>query len=81
MSRRSFRSVERDSRVEKAVAEQAGLLLCTYAGLSYSEHTARHLSDRILSGRWDELSRETSLRLRSYPLVQLTKLAQDVLGA
>lgn len=69
----------RKGRSDREVEEQAGRLLCTYAGIRYSQRTAKHLAEVIRGDRWIELNAETTARLKLVARAQLETLASDVL--
>lgn len=71
------RIVERS--IDREVEEQAGRLLCTYAGIGFRRDTACYLAGVIVKARWAELSDQTARRLRAVPVEILEGLAYDVL--
>jgi hypothetical protein len=66
-----------ESEVAHQVAEQAGWLLCTYAGQPYSWEGARHLAMAVRANRWYELTDRVARRLRTHSLEELLRLADD----
>jgi hypothetical protein len=76
--RKQKRPVEQS--VGREVEEQAGRLLCTYAGLPYHRDTARYLAGVILANGWEELSKPTRRRLRLFSIEHLHVLALDILS-
>ncbi len=75
--RKRRRIVERGA--DREVEEQAGRLLCTYAGAGFRRDTACYLAGVIVKARWVELSEATARRLRAVPVEILEGLARDVL--
>lgn len=61
-------------------AVQAGILLCTCAGLEFEWATAVHLARVIEHGRWHEVNSETERRLKQLKGEFLTELADTILG-
>ena len=64
---------------DKDVEQQAGWLLCTYAGMKYRRNTARYLAKVVRHNRWHELSPETADRLKALSRTQLDELVADIL--